>query len=432
VDREVEGKRSVNGEIRVPGDKSISHRALMLSSIADGESSIRGLSTAGDVVSTFDALRRIGVDIEKAGADVKIRGKGIAGFERKRKDAPVEVDCGNSGTTARLLAGLLAGAQIRARLVGDSSLSKRPMMRVIDPLTRFGARVEHRGGCLPIMLLGGRLKELRYTVPVPSAQVKTALILASIFVDGTSQVEEPVITRDHTELMLRAMGAEVEQTPRESGKSVTVRGRMPLTPLDLELPGDISSAIFFIVSALISPGSHLIVRNVGLNPTRTYILELLKKMGADVEIELNETIPEPCGTVIARGSQLRGIEVGGGEIPLIIDEIPALACAALFAEGKTAVRDAGELRIKESDRIKAVVDMLRCFGGEAEERDDGFVVRGPARIKNAAVESSKDHRIAMAATILALNAEGRSVVRNADCVSVSFPDFFELVEKCAE
>jgi 3-phosphoshikimate 1-carboxyvinyltransferase len=430
LDREVEGGRRVRGEIRVPGDKSISHRALILSSMASGESSIRNLSTAGDVGSTFEALQKIGVEIRRDGASVLARGSGIPGFELNRADAPVEIDCQNSGTTARLLTGLLAGARIVARLTGDRSLSERPMMRIIDPLTRFGALMEHRGGRLPIRLLGGKIRAFEYSVPVPSAQVKTALILASMFVEGISQVEEARLTRDHTERMLEAMDAGIEQTALGSGKRVRVVGRTSLVPLDFEIPGDISSAIFFVVSALIAFRSQISVKGVGLNPTRSYILELLKRMGGKIEIELDKTAPEPCGKVVAESSSLQGVSVRGEEIPLIIDEIPALACAALFAEGETTVRDAGELRVKESDRIRAVVDMVRRFGGEAEELVDGFVIRGPADARSAVVDSTGDHRIAMAASILALNAKGRSLIRGADCVSVSFPEFFALLERC--
>jgi 3-phosphoshikimate 1-carboxyvinyltransferase len=431
LDRAVEGKRSLRGEIRVPGDKSISHRALMLASLADGESVLRGLSTSRDVGSTFGALESIGVDMERYGDRVRVRGEGISGFELKGKGPAVEVDCGNSGTTARLLTGLLAGARIRARLFGDSSLSKRPMMRVIDPFSRFGARIEHNDGRLPILLLGGRLGNLRYTVPVPSAQVKTALLFASIFVEGTSMVDETVLTRDHTERLFSSMNAAIVQTPLRSGKRMTVTGRMPLFPLNLKVPGDISTAIFYIVSALVTPRSRLVVRDVGLNPTRSYIIEVLKRMGARIEIEHTETAPEPCGTIVVESSNLRGVAVGGEEIPLLIDELPALACAALFAEGETTVRDASELRVKESDRIQAVVDMVRSFGGEADGRDDGFSVRGPSDIRSTVVKSCGDHRIAMAASVLALAAQGKSLVKDADCVAVSCPEFFDLLEKVA-
>jgi len=431
LDREVEGKRSLRGEIRVPGDKSISHRALMLASLADGESVLSGLSTSRDVGSTFGALQSIGVEMERKGDRVRVRGEGISGFELKKKDPAVEVDCGNSGTTARLLTGLLAGARIRARLFGDSSLSKRPMMRVIEPFSRLGARIEHNDGRLPILLSGGKLGEIRYTVPVPSAQVKTALLLASMFVEGTSMVDETVLTRDHTERMFSSMKAALVQTPLRRGKRMTVTGRMTLHPLNLMIPGDISTAVFYIVAALITPGSRLTVRDVGLNPTRSYIFEVLKRMGARIEIEHTETDPEPCGTIVAESSSLRSVAVGGEEIPLLIDELPALACAALFAEGETTVRDAGELRLKESDRIQAVVDMVRSFGGAAEGRDDGFSVWGPSDINSTAVKSCGDHRIAMAASVLALAAQGKSLVKGADCVAVSCPEFFDLLEKIA-
>ncbi|MBN2324202.1 MAG: 3-phosphoshikimate 1-carboxyvinyltransferase [Spirochaetes bacterium] len=428
MDREVSGVRRVEGEIRVGGDKSISHRALVLSSMADGQSVVRGLSAARDVASTLQSLGRLGVELECGGTTVRVLGKGIAGLKLPDTGEPVVLDCGNSGTTARLMTGLLAGAGVRARLVGDRSLLSRPMKRVIDPLCRFGARIEHREGRLPLVIQKGSLQAIRYTVPVPSAQVKTALILASMFVGGKSEIEETIITRDHTERLLAAMHAAFRSEPHENGARITVWGRKDPHPLDMEVPGDISSAVFFIALALIVPGSRLVVRNVGLNPTRARILSVFKRMGGEVDTNVEAGGPEPYGTVRVRGSSLVGTEVSGREIPLVIDEIPALACAALFASGETVIRDARELRVKESDRIEAVCDMVRRFGGEVEEREDGFTVRGGAPINNALIESGGDHRIAMAASVLACAAPGTSTIRGAECVSVSCPEFFDLLE----
>ncbi len=401
MDRKVKGARYVEGEIRVGGDKSISHRALMLSGMAEGESVVRGLSGAQDVLSTLASLQRLGVATERHGRTVRIVGKGLSGLEIPDGVDPIVLDCGNSGTTARLLTGMLAGAGVRARLVGDRSLSSRPMKRVIDPLCRFGARIEHRGGCLPLTIQGGKLGAIRYTVPVPSAQVKTSLILASMFVEGESVIDEKILTRDHTERLLAAMCAQFSREPLGTGQRITIEGNKALSPLDIEVPGDISSAVFFIVLALIVPGSRIVVRNVGLNPTRARILTVFERMGGELNTTIETGDPEPSGTVFARSSTLSGTEVSGREIPLIIDEIPALACAALFAEGETVVRDARELRVKESDRIEAVCDMVRRFGGEAEAREDGFTVKGGASIGNALDESRGDHGIAMAASVLA-------------------------------
>jgi len=429
LDRKVKGARCVEGEIRVGGDKSISHRALVLSGMAEGESVVRGLSGAQDVLSTLVSLQRLGVALERHGETVRIGGKGLTGLKLSDEGDPIVLDCGNSGTTARLLTGLLAGAGVRAHLVGDRSLSSRPMKRVIDPLCRFGARIEHREGCLPLTIQDGKLGEIRYTVPVPSAQVKTSLILASMFVEGKSVIDEKILTRDHTERLLTAMCAHFSREPLGIGERITIEGNKALSPLDIEVPGDISSAVFFIVLALIVPGSRLVVRNVGLNPTRARILSVFKRMGGEVNTAIETGGPEPLGTVFARSSALSGIEVSGREIPLIIDEIPALACAALFAEGETVVRDARELRVKESDRIEAVCNMVRRFGGEAEAREDGFNVRGDASIRNALVESGGDHRIAMAASVLACAASGTSTIRDVECVSVSCPEFFDLLER---
>jgi 3-phosphoshikimate 1-carboxyvinyltransferase len=428
LDREVSGVRRVEGEIRVGGDKSISHRALVLSSMAEGKSVVRGLSGSQDVASTLQSLQRLGVALEQCGRTVRIGGKGLGGFKLPDGGDPIVLDCGNSGTTARLLTGMLAGAGVRARLVGDRSLSSRPMNRVIDPLCRFGARIEHSGGRLPLMIRGGSLGAIKYTVPVPSAQVKTALILASMFVEGESVIDEKILTRDHTERLLTAMSAHFHTEPLETGERITVEGNKALCPLDIEVPGDISSAVFFIVLALIVPGSRIIVRNVGLNPTRARILSVFKRMGGKVDTAVEKGKVEPSGTVCVRSSSLVGTEVSGREIPLIIDEIPALACAALFAEGETVVRNARELRVKESDRIEAVCNMIRRFGGEANAREDGFTVKGGAPISNALVESGGDHRIAMAASVLACAASGTSTIRDAECVSVSCPEFFDLLE----
>jgi 3-phosphoshikimate 1-carboxyvinyltransferase len=431
VDRVIEGIRSVGGAIRVPGDKSISHRAVILSSIASGKSRLKGLSFARDVSSTLRAMRDIGVRIEDEGSQTVVHGNGIEGFEQSGAKEPVEIDCGNSATTARLLIGLLSGARITARLTGDKSLSSRPMGRVVSPMERFGASIHADNGHLPVELFGGRLGPFRYRVPVPSAQVKSSLMLASLFIDGTSCVEEPAATRDHTERMVGLMDGGITLEEFERGKRITIRGRRPLSPLDITIPGDISSAVFFIVSALITPLSGLEIGNVLLNPTRAHIIDVLKRMGAKIEVEVTQKTGEPVGKIYAQSSSLKGTEVGGGEIPLIIDEIPALAVASLHAEGATCVRDASELRVKESDRIGGIVALVRSFGGDIEELEDGFIIKGKGRLHGAEVESLNDHRIAMAASVMALSVSGNTIVRDMECADVSFPGFYKLLEACA-
>lgn len=436
MDAVVSGRRSLKGEITVPGDKSISHRAVILGSIAAGTSRIRGLSSARDVQSSVSAMKTLGIGIAFDAGGAVVEGRGIEGFQHLGRRGPFAIDCGNSGTTARLLAGVLSGAGIRAVLTGDPSLSRRPMKRVVEPLVAFGARIGSRDGLLPVETLGGKLEPFDYLIPVSSAQLKSALLCAALFVDGVSVIAERERTRDHTERMLRLMGGAIEEEDYHTatGRVVRVTGRRELSPIDYAVPGDISSAVFFVAAALVSPFSELVVRNVLLNPTRARILDLLREMGGDIEVTAREGSPEPAGDVVVRGSALKGAKVGGKDIPLLIDEIPALAAAAFFAEGETVVRDAGELRMKESDRIRGIVEMVRGFGGEIEELPDGFVIRGRGPLaapRPAVIESYGDHRLAMAASILAINAEGRSIIRDAQCVDISFPGFFELLAKTA-
>jgi 3-phosphoshikimate 1-carboxyvinyltransferase len=432
MDRAVEGRRSVRGSVSVPGDKSVSHRALMLGSVARGRSLIRGLSDAEDVLSTERAVKTLGVRLHRKDGVTVVEGAGIDGFEALGGGGPFRIDCGNSGTTARLLAGLLSGAGISAELTGDESLSRRPMRRVVDPLVRFGARIETREGRMPLELKGVRPGVFRYVLPVASAQVKSALLCCALFLEGTSTVTEPERTRDHTERMLRLMGCPVEvRAAAPKGREIAIAGRTELLPLDFTVPGDISSAVFFIAAALLAPRSEVRVKNVLLNETRSRILDVFRAMGGEIEVQAMGGLPEPVGEVRARSSRLKGVSVGGADIPLLIDEIPALAAAAFFAEGKTVVSGAQELRVKESDRVRGIVEMVKAFGGEVEELPDGFVLQGSAKAHPAEVESRGDHRLAMAASIIALNAEGRSLIRNAGCVDISFPGFFEELERIA-
>jgi 3-phosphoshikimate 1-carboxyvinyltransferase len=429
MDAQVEGRRALRGTLSVPGDKSISHRAVMLGCLASGTSSLEALSSAQDVASTVRAFRRMGMNIENRAGVTEIHGVGIAGFRDRVPERLSEIDCENSGTTARLLIGLLSGAGKRVRLTGDASLLRRPMMRIVNPLNEHGASIETTGGRLPVTLGGKRLSPIRCTVPVPSAQVKSSLMLAALFIDGVSVIVEARQTRDHTERMMRHMGGCLEISSAERGAQLKITGLKELQPLHMTVPGDISSAVFFIAAALLTQGSSITVRNVLLNPTRSHILDVFGRMGARIETEMRQRYPEPVGDVHVQCSRLTGIDVGGDEIPLIIDEIPALAACALFARGDTVVRDAEELRLKESDRIDSIVNMIKAFGGDVDQRQDGFTVHGRGATDAAEVDSFGDHRIAMAASVIALASEGKSTVRNAQCVGVSFPDFFHALDR---
>jgi 3-phosphoshikimate 1-carboxyvinyltransferase len=427
--RDVEGRKKISGAVTVPGDKSISHRAVMLASIANGTSTITGLSQAQDVRSTIEAIRTLGVPVHDKNGKVLIEGRGIHGFEKQNRSAPLRIDCGNSGTTARLLMGLLCGAGVPARLTGDQSLSRRPMDRVVCPLREIGAQISADNGHLPVEIRSGRLVPFEYKVPVASAQVKSAFILAALFIQGRSVITEFSDTRDHTERMLVLMNGDLKKRSFVHEKQIVVSGRRELTPIDITVPGDVSSAVFFIALALTLPGSEIAVQNVLLNHTRAHVLDVFARMGGNIEVNVDEELPEPMGTVRVKCSRLHGTTIGGVEIPLIIDEIPAIAAAACFARGETVVRGASELRLKESDRIRSIVDMVRAFGGNIVEREDGFLITGNKKLSAARVPSSCDHRIAMAASVIAANIRGRSQIEDAECVGVSYPGYFEILEK---
>ncbi|GAB6063376.1 3-phosphoshikimate 1-carboxyvinyltransferase [Deferrisoma palaeochoriense] len=407
-------------ELRVPGDKSISHRALLFSALAEGTSRIRGLQAGEDVRSTRRALEALGVAIRDEGEVVVVEGRGIGGL-REPEDV---VDCGNSGTTMRLLAGILAGHGFLSVLTGDASLRRRPMARVLDPLREMGAlalgRDEDR--LAPLVLRGGSLRALTWTLPVASAQVKSAVLLAGLHARGVTWVEEPAPSRDHTERMLDALGAEVLR----EGSRVGIRGRTPLRSADWQIPGDPSSAAFWAAAALLVPGARVRVRGVCLNPTRTGFFRLLQRMGAPVELrETGVAGGEPVGDVVVQHGPLSGVEVGPEEVPAAIDEFPALAVVAARAEGETVVRGAEELRHKESDRIGTLARELRKAGVDVETFPDGFRIRGPAALRPAAFESHGDHRLAMALGVLGLAIPGGAEVDGADAASVSYPAIWD-------
>ncbi len=412
-----------SAEMTVPGDKSISHRAAIIGALSNGPCEISGFLPSEDCVATLNALRALGVKIEELERDqrgpVRLMVHGKKG-EFKRPSEPI--DCGNSGTAMRLLSGVLAGLPFRVDLTGDESLSGRPMGRIIDPLEQMGASIKGSGDnrTAPLSIVGSdRLKAIDYDMPMASAQVKSAILLAGLRAKGRTRVTEPAPTRDHTERMLKYF---LVKTLREGSTISTWGGQIPESR-DFIVPGDISSAAFWIVAAAAKPGAHLLVQNVGLNPTRTGILKTLVRMGAHINEVVEEHDGEPRGVIEVQGSTLRGIDIGGDEIPNIIDEIPVLAVAAALAEGTTRITDAKELRVKESDRIATTADNLRRMGVPVQEFVDGMEITGGEGLKGARTESMGDHRIAMAFAIAGLFASGETVVDDVDCVNTSYPGF---------
>ncbi len=422
--RTVTPARSLRGEITVPGDKSISHRSIMLGSLAQGTTRVRGFLHGEDNHATLNAFRAMGIVIDELpGGDLRIEGKGLHGLTE-----PGDVlDCGNSGTTIRLMTGLLSGQNFFSVLTGDRYLRKRPMKRVLAPLATMGARIWGRGGgeLAPLAIHGGALKGTEYDSPISSAQVKSALLLAGLYAEGPTTVREPHLSRDHSERMLRYFGAEVR--PFEGG--VTVTPQPQLEGREVAVPGDISSAAFFMVAALIVPGAELLIRNVGVNPTRSGIIDILQAMGGSIErLNARELSGEPVADLLVRGSSLKGIEIGGAVVPRAIDEFPVISVAASFAEGTTIIRDARELRVKETDRIAAMVSELSALGGRVEARDDGMVIEGVESLTGGSVKSHGDHRIAMSMAVAALRARAEVTIDDTACTATSFPNFWSLLD----
>lgn len=415
--------RGLRGETRLPPDKSISHRAAVLGAMAEGVTKASPFLRSGDCMSTLSCLRALGVGLELEGDTLRVEGRGVSGW----REPESWLDAGNSATTMRLLAGALAGIPIRCEIRGDASLSRRPMARVVEPLRAMGADVEAVGeGCRPpLVIRGGELKGIDYAMPVDSAQLKSSLLLAGLHAEGETRVRGGKASRDHTERMLALMGADIwfEED------AVAVR-RSTLEGREMRIPGDISSASFLLAAAALVPGSRIVLRDVGLNPTRAGFLSVLNSMGALVmESSYRETDNEPRGDLEAASAELAGVEVEGWRIPAMIDEVPLLAVLGCRAKGDTVVRGAGELRVKESDRIAAICAELARMGGRLEELEDGFVVHGPAKLVGARVDSHGDHRIAMALAVAALCAEGETVVSGWECVDISFPGFAELLRR---
>lgn len=404
------------GQIKVPGDKSISHRAVMLGSLANGVTEISGFLKGADCLSTIDCFRKMGIDIDINGENVTVHGNGLRGLKK-----PDEIlYTGNSGTTTRLLCGILAGQNFDTSITGDASIQKRPMGRVVQPLSMMGAKIENE--YCPLYITGTKLHGIDYKMPVASAQVKTAIILAGLYADGETVIHEIEKSRDHTELMLSAMGADLTV----DNLDITVKPTNDLTAVNVDVPGDISSAAFFLVLGAIMPNSQITVTNVGINPTRTGIIDVLKDMGADITLEnVHTSAGETVADITVRSSSLKGTTVGGDIIPRLIDELPIIAVAAVFADGQTVIKDAQELKVKETNRIRAVVDEFNKCGIDITETDDGMIINGGKSIHGADFKTYGDHRMAMSLTVLAQLADGESTLDDSDCACVSYPTFFD-------
>lgn len=424
------GMTGLKGKISVPGDKSISHRCVMFGSIANGLTEIHNFLEGADCLATIRCFRALGIDVAKKGSAILVHGKGLHGLS-----APTDIlDVGNSGTTTRLISGILAGQPFDSKLSGDASLNSRPMKRIIDPLTKMGAHISSilRNGCAPLYITPGHLHGIHYNSPVASAQVKSCLLLAGLYADGETSVTEPSLSRNHTELMLKEFGADIRST-HAIGSTETTAVIKPCEELygqKITVPGDISSAAYFIAAGLIVPDSEILIKNVGINPTRAGILKVCEDMGGDISL-LNERTEggEKIADILVRTSQLHGITIEGDIIPTLIDEIPIIAVMAAVAEGTTVIKDAAELKVKETDRIETVSDNLKAMGCMVTPTSDGMVITGGRPLKGTSIHTLLDHRIAMAFSIAALVAEGRTKILDSKCIDVSYPDFYDTFEE---
>jgi 3-phosphoshikimate 1-carboxyvinyltransferase len=413
--------RGVRGSVQLPGDKSISHRYAMLAGIAEGMSRLENYSTGADCASTLGCMRSLGVKWERKENVIEVEGRGPA---LSASSAPL--DCGNSGSTIRMLSGIVAAQKFSSEMVGDESLSRRPMERVIKPLTAMGARIASRDGKPPLRIEGSALHAIDYKMPVASAQVKTCLLFAGLLAEGETRIEEPLRTRDHGEVALRAFGAEVER----SGNEVRIRGGQKLHGIEAVVPGDLSSAAFFLCATALFPGSQLTIPNLLMNPTRARLLDILMQMGLQISVtQLEEVHGEMVGTLQVEGARLKGALIAGADSAALIDEIPVLAAIAPYSELGIEVRDAKELRVKESDRISAVATNLRNMGAQVEEFPDGLKIPGGQSLHGAEIDSFDDHRIAMAFAIAALKAHGGTLIHGADSAAISYPAFFTTLEE---
>ena len=415
---------SLKGEVSIPGDKSISHRAVMFGSLAEGTTEVTNFLQGADCLSTISCFRKLGIEIENTSQRILIHGKGLHGLTEPSDT----LDTGNSGTTTRLISGILAGQRFTTLLNGDASIQTRPMKRIITPLSMMGADITSLKGndCAPLRICGNQLHGIAYTSPVASAQVKSCILLAGLYADAPTSVTEPVLSRNHTELMLAGFGAHVAS----SGTTATIEPEPDLNGMKIEVPGDISSAAYFLAAGLMIPNSEILIKNVGINPTRDGILRVAKEMGGDITI-LNEKNSggEPTCDLLVRSSSLKGVTIGGEIIPTLIDEIPMIAVMACFAEGITTIKDAQELKVKESNRIDTVVTNLKAMGAHIEATDDGMIIEGGYPLHGAVIDSHLDHRIAMSFAIGALGADGETRIEGADCVKISYPKFYQTLEK---
>lgn len=414
----------LSGELTVPGDKSISHRSIMLGSLAKGTTEVTGFLQGADCLSTIACFSKMGVEIENKNDIVLIKGRGLRGLTK-----PVDtLDVGNSGTTTRLMSGILAAQDFSCRVNGDASIQKRPMKRIMTPLSMMGADIKSEldNGCAPLLINGKTLHGISYESPVASAQVKSAVLFAGLYADGETSVIEPAVSRNHTELMFEAYGVDINV----DGKRVTVKPAEELFARKVDVPGDISSATYFIVAAAITPNSCVTVKNVGVNPTRDGIIKVCEMMGADITVEkMSGDVVEPTADITVKTSDLKGCTIGGDIIPTLIDEIPAIAILACFAEGDTIIKDAQELKVKESNRIDVMVNNLKAMGADIEATEDGMIIHGGKALHGATIDSKLDHRVAMSFAIAALNADGDTEILGSECVDISYPGFYKDLEK---
>lgn len=415
----------LKGEVTVPGDKSISHRAIMFGSLAEGTTIVENFLKGADCLSTIDCFRRLGISIEETGQQIRIQGKGLHGLAKPEGI----LDTGNSGTTTRLISGILSGQSFETTLTGDASIQKRPMGRIIEPLSQMGASIESvkGNGCAPLRIQGRPLHGIHYTTKVASAQVKSAILLAGLYADAPTSVTEPALSRNHSELMLNYFGAEIQS----SGTTATIHPNPKLQGQKVCVPGDISSAAYFIAAGCITPNSELLIRNVGTNPTRDGMLKVMEMMGADLTLFPNkEQTGEPTADLLVKTSSLKGCTIEGTIIPTLIDELPMIAVMACFAEGTTVIKDAAELKVKESNRIDVMVKNLSAMGAHITGTDDGMIIEGGYPLHGAVIDSHLDHRIAMSFAIAGLNADGETDIQGAECVNISYPEFYQDLRNC--
>lgn len=416
--------KGLKGEVSVPGDKSISHRSVMFGSIARGTTEIHHYLQGADCLSTIACFEKMGIEIENRGDTVLVHGRGLHGLQRPEQI----LDCGNSGTTTRLISGILAAQDFDVTLTGDASIQKRPMKRIMEPLSMMGADIQsvNDNGCAPLHITGKPLHGIHYHSKVASAQVKSAILLAGLYADGETKVTEPYVSRNHTELMLGHFGA----SAHTEDTTAVIQPATQLYGNRIDVPGDISSAAFFLAAGLMVPNSEILIRNVGINPTRDGILRVCRNMGADLTLlNQNSSSGEPTADLLVRSSNLHGTVIEGAIIPTLIDELPMIAAMACFAEGTTVIRDAAELKVKESNRIEVMVRNLTAMGADAEETEDGMIIRGGAPLHGAVIDSKLDHRIAMTFAVTGLCADGETTIQGAECVNISYPGFYEDLKR---